>query len=91
MKRCKVYLEDIMNAHADMDYGQLYAYIMQKIENGELVPMKNAKTNGKKPALPLRFWKYEEETDYMDIYAELKIQVPSAAQHFLLQRTSGTL
>lgn len=72
MKKRKVHLEDIQKECPEMEYLQFYAYVMQKMENKELVPMKNAKSNGRKPALPLRFWKLEEETDYASVYEELK-------------------
>lgn len=72
MKKRKVYLEDIINKHPDLEYLQIYAYIMQLIEREELVPMKSAKSNGRKPALPLSFWKCEKEPDYTEIYEELK-------------------
>ena len=72
MKKRKVYLEDIINEHPELDYLQFYAYVRQLIEREELVPMKNAKSNGRKPALPLSFWKVEEEPDYAEVYEELK-------------------
>ena len=72
MKKRKVHLEDIQKECPEMEYLQFYAYVMQKMENKELLPMKNAKSNGRKPALPLRFWKLEEETDYASVYEELK-------------------
>lgn len=91
MKRRKVLLKDIITQHSDMDYQQFYAYVMGLIENKELEPMKSAKSNGRTPALPISFWKYEEERDYTAVYEEIEIQVPSIDQYFLLQRTSGAL
>ena len=72
MKRRKVLLKDIITQHSDMDYQQFYAYVMGLIENKELEPMKSAKSNGRTPALPISFWKYEEERDYTAVYEELK-------------------
>lgn len=72
MKRRKVQLKDIISQHSDMEYQQLYAYVMELIENKKLEPMKSAKSNGRTPALPISFWKYEEEMDYTDVYEELK-------------------
>ena len=72
MKRQKIQLKDIMSQHSDMEYQQLYAYVMELIKNKALEPMKTAKSNGRTPALPISFWRYEEETDYTDVYEELK-------------------
>lgn len=72
MKKTKIGLKDIVDAHPEMDYLQLYEYIMQMVDNGELLPVKRAKTNGRKPALPLSFWKIrEEQDDYAEVYEEL--------------------
>lgn len=72
MKKTKIGLKDIADAHPEMDYLQLYEYIMQMVDNGELLPVKRAKTNGRKPALPLSFWKIREEPDdYAEVYEEL--------------------
>ena len=72
MKKTKIGLKDIADAHPEMDYLQLYEYIMQMVDNGELLPIKRAKTNGRKPALPLSFWKIrEEQDDYAEVYEEL--------------------
>lgn len=72
MKKCKVKLEDIINEYPELDYPELCAQVAQLIESGALLPVKCAKNNGRKPALPLRFWKLEEEPDFTEIYEELK-------------------
>ena len=72
MKKRKVKLEDIINEYPELDYLQFCAQVTQLIENGVLVPVKRAKTNGRKPALPLVFWKLEEEADFTEVYEELK-------------------
>lgn len=72
MKKCKVKLEDIINEYPELDYPELCAQVAQLIERGALLPVKCAKNNGRKPALPLRFWKLEEEPDFTEIYEELK-------------------
>lgn len=73
MKKHKVYLQDLLNEYPESeDYQKFYTYVMELIRRDELVPMKNAKSNGRRPALPLSFWKYEDKTDYTDIYEELK-------------------
>lgn len=45
MKKTKIGLKDIADTHPEMDYLQLYEYIMQMVDNGELLPVKRAKTN----------------------------------------------
>lgn len=55
MKKCKVKLEDIINEYPELDYPELCAQVTQLIESGALLPVKCAKNNGRKPALPLRF------------------------------------
>ena len=73
MKKHKVYLQDLLNEYPESeDYQKFYTYVMELIRRDELVPMKNAKSNGRRPALPLSFWKYEDKPDYTDIYEELK-------------------
>ena len=57
MKKCKVKLEDIINEYPELDYPELCAQVAQLIDSGALLPVKCAKNNGRKPALPLRFWK----------------------------------
>ena len=53
MKKHKVYLQELSAEFSETDYSKFYEVVMRRIENGELVPMKSAKNNGRKPALPL--------------------------------------
>lgn len=71
MKKSKLYLSNIEKEHPDLSYEELYAYIFKLINDEKLAPVKSALTNGRKPALPVMFWKYEDEKDYTDIYKEL--------------------
>ena len=75
MKKKKVYLEDIIAEHPELEYQKLYETICRQIEQGVMVPIKDSPKNGMKPALPLRFWKYEQETDYTEVLEELKYKV----------------
>ena len=72
MKKHKVYLQELSAEFSEADYSKFYEVVMRRIENGELVPMKSAKNNGRKPALPLCFWEYEKEADHTELYEELK-------------------
>ncbi len=71
MKKTKVYLTDIEKQYPEKDYLQIYNHVCNLINNKELTPIKTAKTNGRKPSLPLAFWHYEKEYDYSDVFEEL--------------------
>lgn len=71
MKKTRLYLSDIEKAHPQKEYKELYEYICSLIENGCIAPVKNSITNGMKPALPLTFWKFEDEKDYSKVFEEL--------------------
>lgn len=74
MKR--VSLEELMGHHPQFTYGQQYEYIGNQIAAGRLKPVKNAKTNGKRPALCLSYWRIEEaDTSYRELEEELKFHL----------------
>lgn len=74
MKR--ISLDELIKQHPGFTYGQQYAYVMELIVEGRLKPVKNAKTNGKKPALCLAYWILEEEDKaYGALEEELKFQL----------------
>ena len=75
MKKSKLYLTSIEKEHPDMLYEELYAYVRELIDAGKLAPVKSSRTNGRKPALPLVFWKYEEEKNYDSVYSELNFSI----------------
>lgn len=75
MKKSKLYLTSIEKKHPDMSYEELYGYVCGLINDGKLAPVKSARTNGRKPALPLVFWEYEEEKDYGYVYKELDFDI----------------
>ena len=87
MKKHKVYLQELSAEFSEADYSKFYEVVMRRIENGELVPMKSAKNNGRKPALPLCFWEYEKEADHTELYEELKYRYHPRIN----TRTSGML
>ena len=47
MKKHKVYLQELSAEFSEADYSKFYEVVMRRIENGELVPMKSAKNNGR--------------------------------------------
>lgn len=75
MKKTKLYLNDIEKKHPEKDYFELYNYICDLIARGDIAPIKNAATNGKKPSLPLAFWHFEKEKDYSGILEELSFSI----------------
>lgn len=74
MKR-KCSLADITASHKDMDYTQLYSYILSQIEAGELTPVKASGLNGRKPALYNAYWHFEKEKEYSALKEELAYSV----------------
>lgn len=70
MKR--ITLEQLLEKRRDRDYGELYAYVKERLEAGALKPVKASGTNGKKPALYREYWVVEEKKDYRELEEELK-------------------
>ena len=75
MPKHKIYLTELEAAHSDMDYPQLYSYILSEISSGHLIQVKAAGLNGKSPALPAAYWVNEQKKDYSDIISELKYKI----------------
>ncbi len=75
MSKKKIYLEDIIDARLDKTYCEIYDYIKEQIQAGELVPIKSSKTNGKTPPLVNAYWKIIEDADYSDILQELQYRI----------------
>ncbi|MBO5278181.1 MAG: hypothetical protein J6B06_01640 [Lachnospiraceae bacterium] len=74
MKR-KLQLRDIERLHSDMDYTQLYDYLLSEIEKGTLVPVKASGLNGRKPALYNAYWLIEEDKNYEDLFEEMRYKI----------------
>lgn len=70
MKR--VTLDELLHSHLSLPYIEQYNYIMSLIEKGRIKQVSSSKTNGKKPALHLKYWIIEEKDDYSDLEEELK-------------------
>lgn len=70
MKR--VTLDELLHSHLSLQYIEQYNYIMSLIEKGRIKQVSSSKTNGKKPALHLKYWVIEEKDDYSDLEEELK-------------------
>lgn len=82
MSKHKINLTELAAKHPDMDYPQLYKYILSQISSGHLVPVKAAKLNGKSPALPTAYWVTEPSQDYSDVINEIKYKIHPAINTF---------
>ena len=68
MKKKKIYLTEVVAGHKNMDYQQLYSYVLSEIEKKHLIPIKASGLNGKKPALYNSYWLTEQEKEYIHYY-----------------------
>ena len=68
MKKCS--LDELLKSHRQETYENQYNHVKKLIEKGEIKPIASSGTNGKKPALPLKFWLVEEQ-DFSDLKQEL--------------------
>lgn len=59
----KITLEELLQSKSSASYREQYAYVTGLMDEGKILPMKSAKSNGKSPALPLRFWLVTPERD----------------------------
>lgn len=72
----KVTYEEVLAHHKCTSYEEEVAYIRQLMNEGRLIPVKSAGANGKKPAMPLKFWLLQEEEDYAALIEELQFRLP---------------
>ncbi len=75
MKKHKITLEQLSKKYSEVDYPVFYEIIAKLIKKGELIPIKNSKTNGKKPALKNSYWYYEKEEDYSEYKEEIRFSL----------------
>lgn len=74
MKR--ISLDELMKRHPDYSYSQHYHYITGLLAEQKLMPVKNAKSNGRRPALLLAYWvPKEEDQSEEELEEELKFQL----------------
>ena len=78
MKKCS--LEELLKAHKQKTYSEQYAHIMKLIDSGQIKPIASAGTNGKKPALPLKFW-WLQEQDFSVLKQELLYHLSPMISH----------
>lgn len=68
----RISLDELMERHPNYSYEQHRCYIIRLLAEQKLMPVKNAKSNGKKPALLLAYWVLEEEQLEEALEKELK-------------------
>jgi hypothetical protein len=73
-KKQKISLEQLLEPCKKLSYEKQAQKILEQIENGDLVPIKNSPLNGKKPALYTRYWKMLPEENYEKEKEELLFQ-----------------
>lgn len=86
----KITLESLLSHLPNAsDYNSQYQTIRKMIEEGKLRPIQSSGTNGKKPALCLRYWQAEEQKDYTHLIEELKFRlVPAISNDYYLKNLS---
>lgn len=78
MKKCS--LEELLKAYKQKTYSEQYVHIMKLMDSGQIKPIASAGTNGKKPALPLKFW-WLQEQDFSDLKQELLYHLSPKISH----------
>lgn len=74
MKR--ISLDELIERQSSESYARQYDYVLGLLESGKLKPVKNAGTNGKKPALCLSYWIQEKPGGgCRDLEEELKFRL----------------
>ena len=84
----KITLDELLRNRRSAPYSEQYRYITGLMAADKIRPMKSAKSNGKRPALPLGYWLVEPETDYSRYKEELSFYldpriVPDFYMHHL--------
>ncbi len=68
----------LIKGHAFKSYNEETEYIKELIASGKIAPIKSSKTNGKKPAMYLGYWIYENDKDYSEYEEELRYRLSSS-------------
>ena len=71
MARRKITLEEVLRKKRRESYEDQAAYVLSLIASGTLTPISRAGTNGKKPALCLRYWETVPDAEPEDRREEL--------------------
>lgn len=68
----KISLDELLKKYLDMPYARQYEHIIRLIEEGKIRQSIASGTNGKHPALYLKYYIVEEKKDYSALEDELK-------------------
>lgn len=71
----KITLEELLKGKQSASYREQYLYVTGLIRDGKILPMKSSESNGKNPALPLRFWLVTPERDDRRYRDELSFEL----------------
>ncbi len=71
----KISCEELLKGQHFGNYQEEAAFIIDLIETGRVKPIKASGTNGKKPALYLRYSIIEEEKDYTGLLEEIRFKL----------------
>ena len=76
MSKKKITYEELIKKGGRFEnYSEEAEYISSLSQTGSISPILSGGTNGKKPALPLKYWIYEEEPDYSAYLEEIKYKL----------------
>ncbi|MBQ3666171.1 MAG: hypothetical protein II919_08720 [Lachnospiraceae bacterium] len=85
--RKKITYDELVDGKGFVSYSDEVNYIKNLIATKRLQPIKNSVTNGKKPALPMKYWWIEEDEDYSELMEEIKYRLsPDIQIEFYLKK-----
>lgn len=81
----KLSLEELEKKYKNLSYPDFVEKIQQMIDTNKIKPVKAAGTNGKNPALPLRYWTVEDDVDYSEYIDEInnKFHISMSVDYYL--------
>lgn len=89
MAKHRATLTELLVPVKNRPYPEQVSYMEKRISKGELSPIVRGGTNGKKPALYLRYWVMEEEADPKPLQDELLLHtVPEISVDYYLHHLS---
>lgn len=74
-RKIKIQLSTLNQNIKTQSYSEFYQFILNQIDNGKLLPIKNSGLNGKKPALYNSYWKIVDKKDNSNYVDELLYQL----------------
>ena len=85
--RKKITYDELVHEKRFTSYSDEVNFVKNLIDTKKIIPIKNSETNGKKPALPMKYWWIEEEVDYGELLEEIKYRLsPDIHIEYYLKR-----